>query len=100
MDKKAVFADIKVGDEVWDVCRGWGVVCGLTQHQTYPVDVEFGEIYDSYTRDGFFTLDDINPTLYWDEIKLEAPPKPLPDLQVDAIWQQKVDICLVSLFPH
>lgn len=91
VNKKPMFADIKVGDKVWDIRQGWGVVCGLTQRIDYPIDVEFGEEYNSYTRGGFCHLDDINPTLFWDEIKIEVPPKPLPDLSVDTkviVWNK------------
>ena len=29
--KKAMFVDIKIGDKVWDICEGWGVVSELLE---------------------------------------------------------------------
>ena len=85
----AMFEHAEVGDKVWDIRQGWGVVSKITPSHTYPIDVEFEYEDDTYTWDGYFTLDNVNPSLFWDEIKIEAPPKPLPDLQVDAkvfVW--------------
>ena len=89
VDKKPMFADIKVGDKVWDIRRGWGVVSMIIQQSTYPIEVDFESGHDIYSRDGYYTLEDINPSLFWDEIEVKAPPKPLPDLAVDTkvfVW--------------
>lgn len=89
VDKKPMFADIKVGDKVWGISQGWGVVTTLMVCHTYPIEVEFEHGDGTYTRDGYYILEDINPSLFWDEIEVKAPPKPLPDLQVDAkvfVW--------------
>lgn len=89
VDKKPVFADIKVGDKVWNIRLGWGVVRELMNLSDYPIYVSFERGAGTYTWDGYYILEDLNPSLFWDEIEVKAPPKPLPDLEVDAkvyVW--------------
>lgn len=81
--------DAKVGDKVWDTRKGWGVVDEIRYSNEYPILVNFGYDCESYTLDGYYFEDDVSPSLFWDEIVIEAPPKPLPDLPVDAkvlVW--------------
>lgn len=88
------FETAKVGDRVWCMRRGWGEVrevkeCGGERWggdtNRFPIDVRFpsGEC-ETYTLGGLCDDDDISQTLFWDEIVIEAPVKPLPVLQVDA----------------
>ena len=89
VNKKPMFADIKIGDKVWDIRQGWGVVGMIIRNSDYPIEIEFVKGGDTYTWDGYHYLEDVNPSLIWDEIKIEAPPRPLPELQVDAkvfVW--------------
>lgn len=89
VDKKPMFDGIKVGDKVWDICEGWGVVSELLEGHDYPICVEFEYVDSTYTRDGYYDLKHVNPSLFWDEIEVKAPPKPLPDLEVDTkvfVW--------------
>lgn len=91
MNKKVTFTDAKVGDRVWSLTNGWGVIKERrSPHYHYPLTVEFdnGE-YETYTLWGLSKIDDMNPTLFWDEIVIEIPEKPLPQLEVDAkvlVW--------------
>lgn len=88
---KAMFADVRVGDKVWDIRRGWGVVYELDYPSDQPIGVDFGHDYDTYTLEGYYSEDDVNPTLFWKEIELpELPPAPLPKLEVDTkviVWE-------------
>lgn len=89
VNKKPMFDGIKVGDKVWDICEGWGVVSELLEGHDYPICVEFEYVDSTYTRDGYYDLKHVNPSLFWDEIEVKAPPKPLPDLEVDTkvfVW--------------
>ena len=89
MSKKAMFADVQVGDDVWDSRMGWGVVDEVICSSDYPIIVDFVHECESYTLDGYYFVDDVNPSLFWDEIELKAPPKPLPKLEVDTkviVW--------------
>lgn len=90
MNKKVTFSDAKVGDRVWSLTEGWGTITArLTTYSTYPLSVEFENgAYRTYTLWGLLLFTDLNPTLFWDEVKIEAP---LPQLEVDAkviVWDQ------------
>lgn len=85
-----MFEDVQVGDYVWDSRKGWGVVDELVHSSHFPIRVDFGHDYDSYTLDGFYSIDDVHPSLFWGEIELKAPPAPMPELEVDTevvVWQ-------------
>ena len=95
--------DAKVGDKVWDTRKGWGVVDEMRYSNEYPILVNFGHDYETYTLDGYYFEDDVNPSLFWDEIAIEAPPKPLPDLQVDTkvyVWSNADGLKLKRHFSH
>ena len=90
VNKKAMFADVKVGDDVWDSRKGWGVVDELICSSDYPVNVDFVHECESYTLDGYYCVGDVNPSLFWDEIELKAPPAPMPHLELDTevfVWK-------------
>lgn len=74
--EKPMFADVKVGDRVWSVLCGWGVVVDIdTSH--YPVDVNFDAgSCDCFTFEGKQEIRDTSPALFWDEIKIVPPPRP------------------------
>ena len=95
--------DAKVGNKVWDSRKGWGVVNELRYSSDYPILVDFADDYESYTLDGYYYKDDVNPSLFWDEIVIEAPPKPLPDLPVDTkvyVWSNADGLKLKRHFSH
>jgi len=50
MKNKTVF---KVGDKVFDIHHGWGVIIEINQHLTFSISVNFDDdFYESYTYDG------------------------------------------------
>lgn len=73
-----MFRNAKVGDRVWDLRFGWGAVTNIEETAIYPITVLFGNNRGdrSYTTDGKISIDDINPTLFWGETKLEITVKP------------------------
>ena len=84
------FETSKVGDRVWCIHSGWGEIRGTQWTDRYPISVYFpnGE-FKTYTVDGLYTVDDITQTLFWDEVVIQAPVKPMPDLEVDTkvlVW--------------
>ena len=91
--KKVTFTDAKAGDPVWSLTEGWGVVIERSSpHTRYPLTVQFENGTHSYTLWGRFRTSDLNPTLFWDEVKIETPEKPLPDLEVDTkvmVWKDR-----------
>ena len=76
--EKRMFEDAQVGDRVWDFIFGWGTIKSIIPNSENPIQVTF----DNYNRehrfdlDGKYNLTDINPFLFWDEIKFNIPEKP------------------------
>lgn len=90
------FENAKVGDMVWHLEKGWGVISYIGKG-VYPIVVDF----DSRTRQKSFTYagKSYNSTraiqfLFWDEVEIVAPSKPLPELPVDTkvyVWNNRED---------
>lgn len=84
------FKDSKVGDKVWNFRMGYGVIIEICKGDDFPVIAEFvGGIQESFTYCGRYFDEDAYPELFHSEVKFEVPPKPLPDLKVDAkvlVW--------------
>ena len=84
------FETARIGDKVWSVERGWGVIRSLDGGEEYPIKVEFQNGRTPYyTLGGKRLTTQENQTLFWDEVKIVAPQKPLPNLDVDAkvlVW--------------
>lgn len=92
MGEKEMFSDAKIGDKVWDFQNGWGVIVDLDSGD-YPIIVEFhaGAVV-SYTTRGHFHSDGANPSLFWDVVRFEVPPKPPARLDVDdkvVVWSDE-----------
>lgn len=84
------FETAKVGDRVWCINAGWGEIRGIDGLDAYPIAVYFlNDEFKTYTAGGLHDEDDITQSLFWGEVKLEAPQKPLLDLEVDTkvvVW--------------
>ena len=76
--KDKMFEGIKIGDRVYDWTFGWGTVNEICLNDTYPIRVVFDREngHVAFTFDGRYLTSDKNPTLFWDEPKLEIPKKP------------------------
>lgn len=86
-----MFKDAKVGDRVWSMVDGWGVIItyNTLKFPGYHIEVKFDVSSEAFTYGGKALISNINPTLFWDEIKFEIPKKPLPKLDVDTrvrVW--------------
>lgn len=67
----------KVGQTVWDVRKGKGVVIEGHKGQGYPVLVAFEDTaHCCYTADGKYNRNDKYPSLYFSEPKIEAATEP------------------------
>lgn len=65
--KNIVFENLKVGDKVFSVRKGWGVVNNRDEMEVYPIGVEYSdEEEQEYTKDGRLYSDDLFPELYLD----------------------------------
>jgi hypothetical protein len=88
--KITTFENVKARDKVWDVHLGWGEVYLVGLDEYFPVIVVFPDGQTrTYTEGGLYALSDANQTLFWDEVVIDAPVKPMPDLSVDAkvlVW--------------
>ena len=60
----------QVGQKVWDVVRGEGVVTDILKWEEYPVLVEFDDEDECYTADGKYREDYAFPSLYPYEPKI------------------------------
>lgn len=84
------FENAKIGDKVWCMAEGWGVVDDIVEYCDFPLRVSFpNDGYEMYTLDGIYDNNHKVQTLFWDEVVIKAPTKPLPALDVDAkvlVW--------------
>ena len=62
--------EFQVGQKVWDVVRGEGVVTDILKWEEYPVIVEFDDEEEFYTVDGKYREDYARPSLYPYEPKI------------------------------
>ena len=98
------FEDAKVGDRVWALSFGWGTVVDINKYRNlYPIQVSFGLTTCTYTTDGKSFIDHISQALFWDEVVITPPEKPLPKLQVDTkvlVWDNSNCIKIKGHFSH
>lgn len=77
--------EIRVGDKVWDILRGWGTVSELHEDFTpHPIRVQFPKVNVWFTEDGKRRGSVPIPTLVWQPIDFEIPKKPKPK---ERAWQ-------------
>lgn len=80
------FETAKVGDRVWCILYGWHPIIDTQYDVNYPILTSKG----SYTIDGR-NYSNNGRTLFWDEVVITPPPKPLPKLEVDTkvlVWDE------------
>ena len=73
-----MFKNAKVGDRAYSAVKGWGTIVAINLDSDYPIRF-VADIDDlrTFTLEGKTCDTDVNPTLFWDEIKYEIPKKPL-----------------------
>ena len=98
------FETAKVGDRVWALSFGWGTVVDINKYRSlYPIQVSFGLTTYTYTTDGKSFIDHISQALFWDEVIITPPEKPLPKLEVDTkvlVWDSDSHIKHKRYFSH
>ena len=63
------FSNSKVGDKVYTISKGWGVVDEIDNSEMYSITVIFDDhTRNTYTKEGKEYEEDINPNLFWDEV--------------------------------
>jgi hypothetical protein len=71
------FENAKAGDKVWSMTKGWGTIAQIEKGFSNPIKVDFdNESFSFFNINGTYFDTDLNQTLFWDEIKFEAPPQP------------------------
>jgi hypothetical protein len=74
------FENAKVGDRVWDFIYGWGEIvelCYTPSIVPYEIIAKFGDCQVYYYKtDGCSQYSGERRTLFWGEIKFEAPKQP------------------------
>jgi hypothetical protein len=94
------FENATAGDRVYNFPRGWGTIISVQYKYfsdgiQYPIKVQF----DHKDRISHYTVEGRRYSnvqeLFWDEVSIEAPIKPLPELEVDTkllVWNDDDDI--------
>lgn len=73
------FSNAKVGDKVFEVGRGWGMIIAVSPGSLWAIEVEFDHDHnktEEYTIDGRLYIEYETPSLFWDNPIKEvlAPP--------------------------
>lgn len=105
--KHCDFRNAKVGDRVWDIQYGWGVITDIDKSVgiSFPIIIWF-YIEEKKTFDIKGRMKPkVNPTLFWNEFEIpnEAFIKPLPKLEVDTlvwVWDNFKGEKLLRFFSH
>ena len=94
------FEYAKVGDRVFHYKYGWSTITNIKKESDYPIIID----YDfSFTYEGFANKSDSNPSIFWDEVIITPPEKPLPKLEVDTkvlVWYNNSDTKERRYFSH
>jgi hypothetical protein len=84
-----MFRDVKKGDKVYALTKGWGKITDIDLKNIYiVVSFEDGDTREFFI-DGKYYEDDKFPSLFWEEVKFDIPKNPLPRLEVDTkvlVW--------------
>jgi hypothetical protein len=68
--------EVKVGDRMWSVVSGWGVVSDLNSEKEHKIKLKHDDdLHSTYTAEGLYISDRGVRCLFWDEVKID-PPKP------------------------
>ena len=93
------FEDAKVGDKVWCLYYNkWFTITNIRKEDAYPIKTEI----NSYTLDGRLNTHSIR-MLFWDEVIIIPPEKPLPKLEVDTkvlVWDRHYNTKERRYFSH
>lgn len=103
-----MFKDAQIGDRVWDIRYGWGIIVNNT-HQGINERLILCRFNEKecyhFTVTGKSLPNDLHPTLFWNEFKIpqEAFIKPLPKLEKDTkvlVWDDSSEIKEKRYFSH
>lgn len=73
----AMFDEAKAGTKLWSFHDGWGTVIVNQGHvHGKALDMQFNGAREQFTLEGKYFAGELNPTLFWDEVKIIPPEKP------------------------
>ena len=82
------FENAKVGDRVWCLYfEEWSTITDINMECKYPIQTDL----NTYTIDGRMRIKR-GRTLFWNEVTITPPEKPLPKLEVDTkvlVWESE-----------
>ena len=94
------FEDAKVGDKVWRLDYGkWVTIDNVVKADIYPIKIRT----DHFTMDGAQQGGGDWRVLFWDEVIITPPSKPLPKLEVDTkvlVWDTSHTEKTKAYFSH
>ena len=74
------FSNVKVNDMAFHVRYGWNIVSATPKTNNSYFEITFtdnlGSFTIKFTRTGRMDESDLNPCVFWNEVKIVAPPKP------------------------
>ena len=94
----AQFSEAKIGDRVWSISFGWGKIEKVNisfRDENIGVKFEIDKNHGLwfYYNDGRYMKDDLNPTLFWDEVSIIAPERPKEECEACSwLEYQRVDL--------
>lgn len=74
-DMENDFSDVCFGDTVFHIRYGWGIV-KCVEGRTFRVKFTNTNHAEYFFFDGRTNVSDVNPSIFWDEIKIVPPAKP------------------------
>ena len=93
------FENAKIDDKVWCLYfEEWSTITNINMGYKYPIQTEL----NSYTIDGRMNIKR-GRTLFWGEVLITPPEKPLPKLEVDTkvlVWDSVTKVKLHRHFSH
>jgi hypothetical protein len=81
------FENAKIGDKVYSTVLGWGEIESIDMSNSYPILVRFFHDNSStgYTIEGYYYSNIPIQSLFWDEVVIEAPKKPIGVKMVNGV---------------
>jgi hypothetical protein len=81
------FETAKIRDKVYSHTFGWGEIECIDRESFFPIEVRFptSGVYETFTLEGYCYDGLPVQSLFWDEVDIEAPFKPLKSVSVKTI---------------
>jgi hypothetical protein len=78
------FENARTGDRVWSIRHGWGTIACLDNHDIH-VEFDYFRKKRIFSICGKYDIEDLYPTLFWDEVKIDIPQKPIKTKMIHGV---------------